>query len=66
MDGKLSAAIYAYPVRSMVWAISTGDTEYAIFLEYGTSRIEPRPYMQPMAFWLEQNMKDFIVRWFDL
>lgn len=56
--GKLMNGIYVKPMGRMRKAISTGDTEYAAALEYGTSRIAPRPFMRPMALKLEREIDD--------
>lgn len=47
--GKLMNAIYVYTPKKGERGISTGDTEYAVFLEYGTTRMAARPFMRPMA-----------------
>jgi HK97 gp10 family phage protein len=47
--GKLMNAIYTYTPKRFSRAISTGDTEYAVYLEFGTSRMAARPFMRPMA-----------------
>lgn len=47
--GKLRGAIHSYREGPAVWVISTGDTEYAPYLEFGTRSMDPRPFMGPMA-----------------
>lgn len=48
--GKLMNAIYYYTPKPGERIISTGDTEYAAHLEFGTTRMRgARPFMRPMA-----------------
>lgn len=48
--GKLMNAIYYYTPKPGQRSISTGDTEYAAHLEFGTTRMKgSRPFMRPMA-----------------
>lgn len=50
--GKLRNAIYSQALGPYEYIISTGDTEYAAALEFGTRRIAARPYMGPTADYL--------------
>lgn len=52
--GKLMNGVHVERRGVMSQAITTGDTEYAAWLEYGTSKMAPRPYMRPMVPKLEQ------------
>ncbi|MCC6614217.1 MAG: hypothetical protein IT320_12115 [Anaerolineae bacterium] len=47
--GKLMNALYIHKPKAMTRAISTGDTEYAAALEFGTVKMAARPFMRPMA-----------------
>ena len=47
--GKLMNAIYIYKPRALQRMISTGDTDYAAMLEFGTSKMAARPFMRPMV-----------------
>ena len=51
--GNLRNSINVQRVKQLVRSINTGAVEYAIYLEYGTSRMAARPYMRPMRMWLE-------------
>lgn len=53
--GKLRNSIQAEPVSRLHWQIGT-DTEYAPHLEFGTSNMGARPYMEPGANWLEKQI----------
>jgi hypothetical protein len=44
--GALSASGYAEQVQEGTWEVGF-TTEYAAAQEYGTPRIEPRPYLRP-------------------
>lgn len=46
---KLMNALHVYKARDGVWAISTGDTDYAAGLEFGTAKMEARPFMRPVV-----------------
>jgi len=52
--GKLMNAIYIYTPKRFWRAISTGDTEYAPMLEFGTSKMAARPFMRPMVIQLRK------------
>lgn len=47
--GKLMNALYVYKPKALTRVISTGDTEYAAPLEFGTVKMAARPFMRPMA-----------------
>lgn len=53
--GKLRNGIAARKRQLGHWVVSTGDTEYAVYLEFGTERMAARPFMGPAAWWLTQN-----------
>ena len=55
--GKLLNAIYVYKPKALERRVSTGDAEYAVPLEYGTSRMEARPFMRPMVEKLKQQVE---------
>jgi phage gpG-like protein len=56
--GKLRNSIRAERERAAQWAIST-DTEYAAHLEFGTSRMAPRPYMAPGLDYLARTAPEW-------
>lgn len=56
--GRLRAGIYVYRAQAFTQVISTGDTEYAAALEYGTRKMAARPYMTPMARELERILPE--------
>ena len=60
--GKLRAGIYVYKPAMFRRIISTGDTQYAAALEFGTRNISPRPYMTPMARQLERIFPELMER----
>lgn len=47
--GKLRGGINVQREGAGVYNINTGRTEYAPYLEFGTSRMPPYPFMAPMA-----------------
>jgi HK97 gp10 family phage protein len=53
--GKLRNSIYSYREKPGVWVISTGDTEYAMYLEFGTRTMAARPFMGPTADYLRDS-----------
>jgi hypothetical protein len=63
--GKLRAGINVQSRGSFSQAITTGDTEYAIHLEYGTHRMAARPFMAPMAAWLEGELNRIFDRFLE-
>jgi HK97 gp10 family phage protein len=56
--GKLRNSIRAERERAAQWAIST-DTEYAAHLEFGTSRMAPRPFMSPALDYLARTAPEW-------
>lgn len=64
--GKLMNAIYIYTPGQHERAISTGDTEYAPHLEFGTSKMAPRPFMRPMVVKLRKMIPTLFGRVADL
>jgi hypothetical protein len=56
--GKLRNSIRAERERAAQWAIST-DTEYAAHLEFGTSRMAPRPFMAPGLDYLARTAPEW-------
>lgn len=58
--GKLRAGIFTRRDGQARYTISTGDTEYAVLLEYGTRNTAARPFMTPMAFYLQGSFGDII------
>jgi hypothetical protein len=61
-SGNLVNNINVRPVRDKVWAIRSA-AEYAMLLEYGTSKLEARPHMTPMALWLEGEVEGIVTRY---
>jgi phage gpG-like protein len=55
--GALRASIHVETVNANTRAIAT-STDYAAYLEFGTSRMSARPYMMPMAIWLQGQLED--------
>jgi hypothetical protein len=54
--GKLMNAIAIEKPGRFKRRITTGDTEYAPYLEFGTRKMASRPFMAPMAVALERLM----------
>jgi len=57
--GKLMNAITVRKPGERQRIVHTGDTEYAAMLEYGTSKMEARPFMRPMAKRLGDNAAQY-------
>ena len=47
--GHLANSISTYSLSREQVAVSVG-AEYGVFLEYGTSKMEPRPFMRPAVY----------------
>lgn len=60
LTGTLKRGMRVERPRALTRWISTGDTPYAAFLEWGTRRMAARPYMTPTARWLEQRLPDVL------
>lgn len=56
--GTLRASIRFRAVARLTYEIVDG-VEYGAWLEFGTSKIEPRPFMTPMAFGLTRKAGRF-------
>lgn len=56
--GALRASIHVETPSRFVRTIVAG-TDYAAHLEFGTSRMAARPFMSPMAFWLQRQLPSF-------
>lgn len=61
-SGNLVNNINVRRVRDRVWAIRSG-AEYSAILEYGSSEMESRPFMTPMALWLENEIAGIVIRY---
>jgi hypothetical protein len=55
--GILKGSINVENPRPFVRNINVG-ADYGIHLEYGTSKMAARPFMGPMAMWLEQRIDE--------
>jgi phage gpG-like protein len=55
--GKLRNSIRAEKETNTRWIITT-DTEYAVHLEFGTSRMAPRPFMGPGLQYIAETAPD--------
>lgn len=62
--GTLRRGMNVEREKQAVYNINTGQTEYAPYLEFGTSRMGARPFMGPLAEHLrkdaEKIVRDFI------
>lgn len=56
--GALRASIHVERRTAFTQAVVTG-TDYAHFLEFGTTRMAARPYMGPMAMRLQLGIDDY-------
>lgn len=56
--GALKNSIHVERRGVMNQAIVTG-VDYDAHLEFGTVKMGARPYMGPMAFWLQQNVEEY-------
>lgn len=57
--GKLMNAITIRKPGRRRRIISAGDTEYAVYLEFGTSKMDARPFMRPMVIELRERSAEF-------
>jgi hypothetical protein len=55
--GNLKASIEVQPTGELQRAI-TANTDYALPLEVGTSKMAARPFMLPMSVWLQGRIPD--------
>jgi HK97 gp10 family phage protein len=53
--GTLRASIRASQVKEMVWQVTAG-TDYAIPLEFGTPRMQARPFFRPKVEGMKKKM----------
>jgi xanthine/CO dehydrogenase XdhC/CoxF family maturation factor len=44
-------------------ALTVMESGQPVLLEYGTMDMEPRPYMTPMALWLEGEVEGIVTRY---
>ncbi len=58
VTGALRASIHVESLGEFKKAIVTG-TDYAVHLEFGTEKMAPRPYMMPMANYLQRNVMGY-------
>lgn len=56
--GALRSSIHTEKVTEFQWRIVTG-VDYAVWLEFGTSKMPARPFFMPMAVWLQANIADY-------
>ena len=63
--GKLRNSIRAEKEATLRWVVTT-DTEYAAHLEFGTSRMAPRPFMSPTLDYLSQIAPDWFAGFLEL
>lgn len=55
VTGALRASIHVEEISEFKRAIVTG-VDYAAHLEFGTEKMAPRPFMAPMANYLQRNV----------
>ena len=58
--GALQASIKAKKLAETEWEIAP-DTEYAIYVEFGTRKMAAQPYMRPAAEKIRAEYPDLIV-----
>lgn len=46
--GRLRQSITAVQIKPLHWRVGT-NVDYALFLEFGTRRMAPRPFLRPAA-----------------
>lgn len=56
--GALRSSIRTEKLASFSYQIVTG-VDYAVFLEFGTSKMAARPFMGPLAAWLQKNVNEY-------
>ncbi len=64
VTGALRASIHVERTDEFTRAIVTG-VDYAIPLEFGTRHMAARPFMAPMAYWLEGQIPGLWARFID-
>lgn len=61
--GELVNSITPNKRSEALWAVDAG-TEYAHYLEYGSTRIAARPYMGPMSVVLQKGISTIANGWY--
>lgn len=64
VTGALRASIHVEELGTYTRAITTG-VDYAFFLEFGTIHMAARPFMQPMAIYLQGRIEPFWARFIE-
>lgn len=62
--GNLRASIHVETRSEFERAVVTG-VDYAAFLEFGTRHMQARPFMLPMAYYLERMIPELWARFID-
>lgn len=62
--GELKNSITVNPTGDTSGEIAT-DKDYAPPLEFGSSRMGARPFMLPMAYWLEEQVEPAFARFIE-